>query len=83
MVLNRRGNNNVDIISVRTTRFWNNLHQVRSLSKYWKAKYLFFQLKSLFEIFTFVSERNIKYRYLILASLILVACYGNSVSQII
>ena len=39
------------------------------------------QLKSLFEIFTFVSERNIKYHYLFLASLILVACYGNSVSR--
>jgi hypothetical protein len=24
---------------VRTTRFWNTLHQLRSLSKYWKAKY--------------------------------------------
>jgi len=23
---------------VRTTRFWNNLHQIRSISKYWKAK---------------------------------------------
>jgi len=23
---------------VRTTRFWNNLHQVRSNSKWWKAK---------------------------------------------
>jgi len=23
---------------VRTTRFWNNLHQVRSKSKDWKAK---------------------------------------------
>ena len=34
------------------------------------------QLKSLFQIFTFVSERNIKYQYLILASLILVACIG-------
>jgi len=22
---------------VRTTRFWNNLHQVRSIYKYWKA----------------------------------------------
>ena len=32
-----------------------------------------FQLKSLFEIFTFVNEKNIKYQYLILASLILVA----------
>jgi hypothetical protein len=39
------------------------------------------QLKSLFEIFTFVSERNIKYQYLILALLILVACYRNSVSR--
>jgi hypothetical protein len=25
---------------VHTTRFWNNLHQVRSKSKDWKAKYL-------------------------------------------
>ena len=41
----------------------------------------FFQLKSLFEIFTFVSEKNIKYQYLILASLILEACYRNSVSR--
>ena len=40
-----------------------------------------FQLKSLFEIFTFVSERNIKYQYLILASLILLACNRNSVSR--
>jgi len=23
---------------VRTTSFWNNLHQVRSISKYWKSK---------------------------------------------
>jgi hypothetical protein len=35
-------------------------------------KILFSQLKSLFEIFTFVIERNIKYQYLILTSLILV-----------
>jgi hypothetical protein len=35
------------------------------------------QLKSLFEIFTFVSEKNIKYQYLFLASLILVACHRN------
>ena len=41
----------------------------------------FFQLKSLFEIFTFVSERSIKYQYLILASLILVACHRSSVSH--
>jgi hypothetical protein len=41
----------------------------------------FSQLKSLFEIFTFVSEKNIIYQYLILASLILVACYINSVSR--
>jgi hypothetical protein len=41
----------------------------------------FFQLKSLFEICSFVSERNIKYQYLILASLILVACYRNNVSR--
>ena len=40
------------------------------------------QLKSLFELFTFVSERNIKYQYLIMASLILVACYRNSVSRV-
>jgi hypothetical protein len=46
------------------------------------TQYLFSpQLKSLFENFTFVSERNIKYQYLILASLILVACYRNSVSR--
>jgi ABC-type microcin C transport system permease subunit YejE len=32
------------------------------------------QLKSLFEILTSVSERNTEYQYLILASLILVAC---------
>jgi hypothetical protein len=25
---------------VRTTRFWNNLHQVFSMSKDWKAKYI-------------------------------------------
>jgi len=25
---------------VRTSRFWNNLHQVRSISKYWSDKYL-------------------------------------------
>jgi hypothetical protein len=37
----------------------------------------FFPIK----IFTFVSERNIKYQYLILASLILVACYRSSVSR--
>ena len=43
--------------------------------------FFFFQLKSLFEICSFVSERNIKYQYLILASLILVACYRNSVSR--
>jgi hypothetical protein len=43
--------------------------------------YFSFQLKFLFEIFTFVSERNIKYQYLILASLILIACYRNSVSH--
>ena len=43
--------------------------------------HVFSQLKSLFEIFTFVSERNIKYQYLIMASLILVACYRNSVSR--
>jgi hypothetical protein len=42
---------------------------------------VFPQLKSLFEIVTFVSERNIKYQYLILASLILVAYYRNSVSR--
>ena len=42
---------------------------------------VFLQLKSLFEIFSFVSERNIKYQYLILASLILVACHRNSVSR--
>ena len=36
--------------------------------------FCFFQLKSLFKIFTFVIERNIKYQYLILPSLILVAC---------
>lgn len=30
--------------------------------------------ESLFESFTFVSEKNIKYEHLILASLILVAC---------
>ena len=41
--------------------------------------FFFFQLKSLFEIFTFVSEWSIKYQYLILASLILVACNRNSV----
>jgi hypothetical protein len=41
----------------------------------------FFQLKSLFEIFTFVSEWSIKYQYLILTSLILVACYRNSFSR--
>ena len=41
--------------------------------------FFFFQLKSLFEIFTFVSEWNIEYQYLILASLILVACYKNCV----
>jgi hypothetical protein len=40
-----------------------------------------FQLKYLFEIFTFVSERNIKYQYLILTSLILIACNRNSVSR--
>jgi hypothetical protein len=39
-----------------------------------------FQLKTLFDIFTFVSERNIKYQYFILASLILIACNRNSVS---
>ena len=43
--------------------------------------FFFFQLKSLFEICSFVSERNIKYQYLILASLILVACYRNCVSR--
>jgi hypothetical protein len=43
--------------------------------------YFFFQLKYLFEIFTFVSKRNMKYQYLILASLILVACNRNSVSH--
>jgi hypothetical protein len=32
-------NKNVDISNlVRTTRFWNNLHQVRLKSKDWKAK---------------------------------------------
>ena len=41
----------------------------------------FFQLKSLFEIFTFVSEWSIKYQYLVLASLILVACNRNSFSR--
>jgi hypothetical protein len=40
-----------------------------------------FQLKSLFEIFTFVSERSIKYQYLILTSLILIACHRNSISR--
>jgi len=25
---------------VRTSRFWNNLHPVRSISKYWNDKYL-------------------------------------------
>ena len=43
--------------------------------------HVFSQLKSLFEIFTFVSERNIKYQYLIMASLILVTCYRNSVNR--
>ena len=43
--------------------------------------FFFIQFKSLFEIFTFVSERNTKYQYFILASLILVTCYINSVSR--
>ena len=42
---------------------------------------VFLQLKSLFEIFTFVSERNIKCQDIILASLILVACNRNNVSR--
>jgi len=29
---------NVDIKFIVYKRFWNNLHQVRSKSKYWKAK---------------------------------------------
>ena len=32
------GNKNVDINLLHTTRFWNNLHRVRSKSKGWKAK---------------------------------------------
>jgi hypothetical protein len=32
---------NVDMILLGTARFWNNLHQVRSKSKDWKAKYVF------------------------------------------
>ena len=30
----------IDITNlVLTTRFWNNVHQVRTISKYWIAKY--------------------------------------------
>lgn len=44
-------------------------------AKHYTENQLFFtQLKYLFEIFTLVSEKNIKYEHLILASLILVAC---------
>jgi len=32
---------NLDITLLRTARFWNNLNQVRSNSKDWKAKYVF------------------------------------------
>jgi len=28
----------VDTNSVHTTRFWNTLHRVRTLSKYWRAR---------------------------------------------
>jgi hypothetical protein len=42
---------------------------------------VFLQLKSLFQIFTFISERNIRYQDLILASLLLIAYYRNSVSR--
>jgi choline-glycine betaine transporter len=50
------------------------------------VKYVFFfflpfQLKSLMISLHLLVKKNIKYQYLILASLILVACYINSVSH--
>ena len=61
------------IVSIIACSAYSNTHLIRTI--------FFFQLKSLFEIFTFVSKRNIKYQYLILALLILVTCHRNSVSR--
>ena len=61
-------------IMIRSAKHCTEISKLSNLKTEDDFFFFFFQLKSLLEIFTFVIERNIKYQYLILASLILVAC---------